>query len=309
MKLTRKAVKQALETVPVDQILLVPGELTHKQREFARLVASGATGADAYRKAYNSKGKPKTESGEATKLKQNPAVAREVEAYRLANEAAKYRTAEQLRELVIHSLVQVIIDPDTKQAQKIQAAKTLGTVTEVAAFTNRTEVKHVKSSEDAKAALLAKLRAVMQGDAVDVTAKAAADSLIHEITGNIDTPESSTDQSSGDALETLPESQSATDAEGPAMNDDAQHDSATHDDDQSADRVAVDSPADQPATPTAPNAVWSPTGPIHTNPHTQNQSNSIPHTQSHQKSTPSPSDFSAESLEAELETPPLVKTK
>lgn len=308
MKLTRKAVKQALETVPVDQILGVPGELTHKQREFARLVAMGNTGADAYRKAYKNNAKPKTAGNTASDLKKHPGISREIEAYRLANEAAKYRTAEQLRELVIHTLVQVAIDPDTKQAQRIQAAKTLGTVTEVAAFTNRTEVKHVKSAEDAKAALLAKLRAVMQGDAVDVTAKAAADSLIHEITGNTDTLESSTDQSSGDALETLPESQSAEHAEGPAMYVDAQHDSATHDDDQSADRVAVDSPADQPATPTAPNAVWSPTGPIHTNPHTRIQSEST-HTQSQPKSTPTPSDFSAESLEAELETPPLVKTK
>lgn len=58
--LSRKQVKEALETVPIDQVLSVPGELTHKQREFARLVALGETGAGAYRKAYKSKGKPKT---------------------------------------------------------------------------------------------------------------------------------------------------------------------------------------------------------------------------------------------------------
>lgn len=299
MKLNRKQIREALDTVPIDQILSVPGELTHKQREFARLVASGETGAGAYRKAYSPTAKPKTAGNTASDLKKHPGISREIEAYRLANEAAKYRTAEQLRELVIHSLVQVAIDPATKPAQKIQAAKTLGTVTEVAAFTNRTEVKHVKSAEDAKAALLAKLRAVMQADAVDVTARAAADSLIHEITGNTDNPESLPDQPGDDVMETLPENQSATHAEGPAMHDDAQHDDSMHDDAQDADRVAVDSPADRAATPTAPNAVWSPTGPIHT----------IPHTQSPPISTPSPSDFSAESLEAELETPPLVKTK
>ena len=137
MKLTRKQVKEALQTVPIDQILSVPGELTHKQREFARLVAMGKTGAEAYRVAYNAKGKPKTVGNHASDLKKHEGIAREIEAYRLANEAAKYRTPQQLRDLVIHSLVQVVIDPDAKHAQRVQAAKVLGTVTEVAAFIER----------------------------------------------------------------------------------------------------------------------------------------------------------------------------
>ena len=57
---TRKQIQEALETVPIDQVLSVPGQLTHEQKTFARLVAEGNTGADAYRKAYNAKGKPKT---------------------------------------------------------------------------------------------------------------------------------------------------------------------------------------------------------------------------------------------------------
>ena len=296
--------------MPIDQILMVPGELTHKQREFARLVASGATGADAYRTAYKNNAKPKTAGNTASDLKKHPGISREIEAYRLANEAAKYRTAEQLRELVIHSLVQVVIDPNTKAAQKVQAAKTLGTVTEVAAFTNRTEVKHVKSAEDAKAALLDKLRAVMKSDALDVEAR-AVDSLINEITGNTDTLETLPEPGNVGPVETLPEEQSAEHAEGPAMHDDAQPDSATHDHSQNADRVAVDSPAGRAATPTAPNAVWSPDHPIHTIPHTQIQSNSIPHTQNHSDSisTPSPID-SVTSLEDELAgNTPHSKTK
>ena len=112
MKLTRKQVKEALQTVPIDQILSVPGELTHKQREFARLVAMGKTGAEAYRVAYNAKGKPKTVGNHASDLKKHEGIAREIEAYRLANEAAKYRTPQQLRELVIHSLVKIAIDED-----------------------------------------------------------------------------------------------------------------------------------------------------------------------------------------------------
>ena len=268
----------------MDQILCVPGELTHKQREFARLVASGETGAGAYRKAYSPTAKPKTAGNTASDLKKHPGISREIEAYRLANEAAKYRTPQQLRELVIHSLVKIAIDEDVKAATRVQAAKVLGTVTEVAAFTERREVKHVQSSEDARAALMAKLREVMNAGAVDVEVK-AADSLLAEIVR----PEPNNDAEAGNATNDVAQS----------MQDDDDTRGAMHESVPDSDPVAVDFAGDSSATPTAPNADWSPGHPIHT----------IPHTQSHQKSTPSPSDFSAESLEAELETPPTMKTK
>lgn len=171
MKLSRKQVKEALQTVPIDQILGVPGELTHKQKTFARLVASGETGAGAYRKAYDSKAKSKTQGDNASRLKADSRVKAEIEAYRLANEAAAYRTPQQLRELVIHSLVQVVINPDTREATRVQAAKVLGTVTEVAAFTERREVTHIKTSADAKAQLLQRLRELMTVSATDVDAR------------------------------------------------------------------------------------------------------------------------------------------
>ena len=171
MKLSRKQVKEALQTVPLDQVLGVPGQLTHKQKEFARLVASGETGAGAYRKVYDSTGKPKTQGDHASRLKADDRIRAEIEAYRLANEAAAYRTPQQLRDLVIHSLTQVIIDPETNAAQRIQAAKVLGTVTEVAAFTERREVTHVKSATDAKAQLMQRLRELMTVGATDVDAR------------------------------------------------------------------------------------------------------------------------------------------
>jgi hypothetical protein len=45
-----------------------------------------------------------------------------------------------MRGLVLQSLVAVLIDPDSKPSEKIQAAKVLGQVTEVAAFTERKEI-------------------------------------------------------------------------------------------------------------------------------------------------------------------------
>ena len=186
MSLSRKQLKEALDTVPIDQVLMVAGELTPKQKKFSRLIASGSKGAEAYRQTYSAKAKPKTAGDAASRLKKDSRIVAEIEAYRLANEAAAYRTPQQLRDLVIHSLVQVVIDPDAKHAQKVQAARVLGTVSEVAAFTERREVHHIKSADDAKAAIMAKLRELMNANASDVTAR-EADTLELEL-GNVTTP-------------------------------------------------------------------------------------------------------------------------
>jgi predicted house-cleaning noncanonical NTP pyrophosphatase (MazG superfamily) len=280
-KLSRKQLKEALNNVPMVQILGGSPELTHKQKEFARLVASGETGASAYRKAYNSKGKPKTQGDHASRLKADDRVKAEIEAYKAANAALAYQTPQQLRQLVIHSLVKVMTNPDAKEATVVQAAKVLGTVTEVAAFTERKEVTHVKTSEDARAHLMAKLREVVSGDVEDVKIKDSADSLAQELIlsssdGNV------TSKTSHDVNVTTSDNDAMHDAQDstPPVNDSAERDNAT---------------------PTAPIGVRSPSIPIHTIPHTQSQQKSIP--------TPPP-DNSADSLEAELlgNTPPS-KTK
>ena len=183
----RKEVRQALKEMPIEQVLLVgKSELTPKQREFARQVALGNTGADSYRKAYNSKGTPNTVGTEASLLKANPKIAQEIEAYELALEAQKYRSSESLRALVISSLVGVLVDPDAKQSTKVTAAKVLGTVTEVAAFTERKEITTVNGSDALKAQIMDQLKTLMLGsgsgqdvtdvDAVDLLAELSADS-------------------------------------------------------------------------------------------------------------------------------------
>jgi hypothetical protein len=183
-KLSRAQIVEGLDTVPVSHILGkgVSRELTGKQKAFAMEVAKGSTGAGAYRKAYNAKGKPKTVGDHASRLKGDDRIRAEIEAYSLAIEAAKHRNPAALRELVIQSLVQVIIDPESKPGQITAAAKVLGTVTEVAAFTQRSEVKTITSSEDARAAIMAQLRQLTNAQAVDVEAiDADADSLMSEL--------------------------------------------------------------------------------------------------------------------------------
>ncbi len=184
--------------MPIDHLLgkTVSRELTAKQKRFALEVAKGSTGAGAYRKSYETQGKAITQGNEAARLKANPAIAAEIEAYKLAIEAEKYRSPAALRALVIQSLVQVVIDPDAKQATKVQAARVLGTVTEVSAFTERREVRTITSSEDVRAKLMGELRRLTSASAVDAhVIDADADSLLAELAP---APEPEPDDSSQD---------------------------------------------------------------------------------------------------------------
>lgn len=180
---TRKQLREALETVPTESLFspAVSRELTAKQKKFAREVAMGATKADAYRRAYNVKSH-NTMQREPYQLTRDQRVANEIEAIKRAIAAQEYQTPAALRALVIQSLVQVITDPESKPGQITAAAKVLGTVTEVAAFTERKEVRTITSSEDARAKIMAELKQLANADAIDVTAiDADADSLLAEL--------------------------------------------------------------------------------------------------------------------------------
>jgi hypothetical protein len=167
-KLTRAQIAEGLDTVPVSSILGrgASRELTAKQKRFALEVAKGATKADAYRRAYDVTSKH-TMKSKPYELTRDARIQAEVDAYKLAIETAEHRTPAALRELVIQTLAQVLVDPEAKQAVKVQAAKVLGTVTEVAAFTERKEVRTITSSEDARAQLMAQIRQLTNAQAVD----------------------------------------------------------------------------------------------------------------------------------------------
>lgn len=162
----------------------VSKELTTKQKAYARELAKGNTKAGAYRKAYDVTSKA-TMTSEPYKLAKNPAIANEVEAMKAAIAAQEYQTPAALRSLVIHSLVRVITDPDSKPGQITAAAKVLGTVTEVAAFTEHKVIKTITSSEDARAKIMAELRQLTAADVEDVedvtAIDADADSLLAEL--------------------------------------------------------------------------------------------------------------------------------
>jgi ethanolamine utilization protein EutP (predicted NTPase) len=179
----RKALREALDTVPIDSLFspAVSKELTTKQKRFARDVAMGATKAQAYRNNYNVTS-PKTMVAQPYHLAADDRVKAEIEAIKRAIAAQEYQTPAALRALVIQSLVGVITNPDAQPGQITAAAKVLGTVTEVAAFTERKEVRTITSSEDARAKIMAELKQLANADAIDVQAiDADADSLLAEL--------------------------------------------------------------------------------------------------------------------------------
>jgi len=192
--LSRKQIKEGLEQVPMADILGVSRKaITPKMQAFAQEVAKGSTKADAYRKAYKPNASKHTLASKPYELAKDVRIQAEIEAYQLAIEASKHRTPAALRELVIQSLVQVVIDPKAKQSTKVAAAKVLGTVTEVAAFTERKQVHTISSSADTKAQIMAQLRQMLNGRAEDATI-IEADTLLKELAG--ETHPSATPQAS-----------------------------------------------------------------------------------------------------------------
>ena len=184
MKLSRKELEKASKELPISAILgkTVTDGLTPKMRKFAREIAQGATKADAYRASYDVTS-PHTITRAPYMLMRDERIQKEIDAYALAIESAKHRTPAALRELVIQGLVQVALDPDAKDAVKVQALKTIGTITEVAAFTEQKVVRTITSSDDARARVMQELRGLLTSSASDATL-IEADSLLAELDGS-----------------------------------------------------------------------------------------------------------------------------
>ena len=155
--------------------------LTAKQKRFAEaIVLEGMTGADAYRTAYDTQGKPAIAGVEAHKLRANPKIANTIEALERAKELAASQSAESLKSLVISTLVDVAANSD-RDSVRVAAVKTLGTVVGVDMFRETKRVEHVKDSGEIRAQILDQLKTItMQAnDVQDVDAHA----LLDELTG------------------------------------------------------------------------------------------------------------------------------
>ena len=160
--MSRSEIVEGLKQTPVANLLLgaqsKTKSLTRKQQAFAERIAVGDTKAAAYRAAYDTQAKPEIQSHEGMKLLKHPTIALQVEAIKLAIEARNHATPAALRSLVIQKLTELAIDPSHKTAQRLRALELLGKVTEVACFTERRELIHTESANDARTKLMANLR-------------------------------------------------------------------------------------------------------------------------------------------------------
>jgi len=122
--LKRSQIKEGLTQIPMETILRVSDRaLTPKQKAFCKEVAMGNTGAEAIRRSYKTKGKPKTNANDAYKLRKRPDIQATIQAYEVALQAQAYQTPAGLRALVIQTLVQTMIDPEAGDSVKVAAAK------------------------------------------------------------------------------------------------------------------------------------------------------------------------------------------
>jgi len=183
-KITKREIREGLEQIPIEQLLLGSTntrELTHKQKEFAKQVALGKPKTQAYRIAYDTKAKPPSVASDACKLSKNPDISLMIEAYSRAFEAREYQKPERLRELVIHQLTEMALNPEVKDAQRIRSLELLGKVSEVGAFTERKETKVIHESSKIKEKLLEQLKTIINVEATELD---DGESLLRELSGS-----------------------------------------------------------------------------------------------------------------------------
>jgi hypothetical protein len=181
--MNRKAIRETVKGKGIEQAMRLPkGTLTPKMKRFAEQVALGHTGADAYRIAYNAKGKPATVGNHASQLKSQDRIKNEIERIERANELAALHSAEGLRGIVISTLAEIATNPESKDATRVQAVKAIGQLVGVDAFRETKRVEHVRDSGEIRAQILDQLKTMMLGsaDAQDVE----ANELLQELAGD-----------------------------------------------------------------------------------------------------------------------------
>ena len=255
-KLTRKQVKDGLETVPIETVLLgtttaSKTRLTHSQKEFAYQMAVGKTKAEAYRQSRpngrKSKAKPETASKRGQELAKNGAIQGQIEAFKVALEAAKYQTPAHLRALCIHKLTEHAINPDNPPAQQIKALELIAKFSDVSLFTEQRELVTIDNPQQMRDKILTSIRLALSSQNITdaVTIDTSASELLAEL-------------AAGDAGR--PDSEQATE------------DPDLHAADPESDLApqATGQPSD-PTAPTPPKSIYLGAGPLHSIPHKQSQ--------------------------------------
>jgi hypothetical protein len=289
-KLNRKQVREALDQMPIERLLIGSQSktttLTTSQIKFAEEMALGKTKAESYRQSRpngrKSQAKPKTASRRGAELASDSRIQAQIDAFKLAIEAQKYTTPLHLRALVIQRLTEKAIDPEVKDSQQLKALELIGKLTEVQSFTERREIVNINAdSNEMREKLMQSLRLALSNQ--DVTDVDEADQLLAEITG---------------------ESDSDDDEEALLYELDAEVDVAVDNSIDDGDGLVDSSLVETHAPPTPKNEPLPTSATLHSIPH--NGSDDISNPYNVQVTNPSESNtYVSTSINPNIETPPL----
>jgi len=191
-RLTKKEIAEGMKAVPIETIILGAQskqgiKLTKKQKAFAEQVVATGNKSEAYRRAYNTKGKRETAGVEASKLSRSPNVATYITALEAQKEVEEYLLPPRLRAMAIHKLSSMALNDDLPPAQQLKALELVGKMTEVALFTERRELVHTMDSNTLKAKLMEAVQlAIKNSSSLRVSTKRTAEQLLSEINDPVD---------------------------------------------------------------------------------------------------------------------------
>jgi len=187
--ISRKQVLESLDQIPLAQIIKGEGKkrsLTTKQKGFIKDVALGLPKAEAYRNNYNSKSKKVYQGNEAFKLANNPKIANEIEAFKVALEAQSYQSSTQLKAFIMHQLTLHALNEDNPPASRIRSLELLGKSYDVGLFEDRKVVTTINQSSEVKTKLINQIKLMLSNNQsinqsiTDITID-DGDSLLSEI--------------------------------------------------------------------------------------------------------------------------------
>ena len=191
-RLTKKEIAEGMKAVPIETIILGAQskqgiKLTKKQKAFAEQVVATGNKTEAYRRAYNTKGKRETAGVEASKLSRSPNVATYITALEAQKEVEEYLLPPRLRAMAIHKLSSMALNDDLPPAQQLKALELVGKMTEVALFTERRELVHTMDSTTLKSKLMEAVQlAIKNSNSLRVSTKRTAEQLLAEINDPVD---------------------------------------------------------------------------------------------------------------------------
>jgi hypothetical protein len=179
--ISRKQAREAIQSKGLEGAMhLGKSGLTAKQKKYAEgLVLEGLSGADSYRQAYKSKGKPKTVGNAASLLKQHSGIQLEIERLELHKQRAASYSVDSIKALIVSTLTDIAVNSD-RDAVRVSAVKTLGVISGVDMFRETKRIETVKDSDEIKSQIMQQLKTIMLGN--DDAQEVDANDLLSELT-------------------------------------------------------------------------------------------------------------------------------